>query len=193
MILEKQLYTIDDVWEMAQDPDNDHVFIELVDGELLIMTRPGRRHGLLVTNLSGYIWQYLQYNDIGELTSETGFHPASNHYTLLGPDIAFIRYERLPQPPSNKFIPTMPDLAVEIVSPSETLSGARRKAEVYLTNGTTIVWLVQPDKRGVEVCRLIDGRQLQIEFVGNDGTLTGEDILPGFELKVKQLFAVIRE
>lgn len=117
MIIEKQLYTVDDVWELAQDPDNEDQFFELVDGELFTMTRPGRRHGLLVTNITGYIWQYLQSHDIGELTSETGFHPASNRYTLLGPDIAFLRYERLPQPPSEEFIAAMPDLAVEILSP----------------------------------------------------------------------------
>jgi len=193
MIIEKQLYTIDDVWEMAQDPDNEHVFLELIDGELITMTRPGRPHGLLVSNLSGYIWQYLQSNDIGELTGEIGFHPARNRYTLLGPDIAFIRYEHLPQPPSKKFISAMPDLAVEVLSPSETFSSARRKAEIYLLNGTALVWLVQPERRGVEVCRLIEGTQLQIEFAGNDATLSGEDVLPGFELEVSKLFAVLRD
>jgi len=157
------------------------------------MTRPGRPHGVWVSNLSGYIWQYLQSNDIGELTGEIGFHPARNRYTLLGPDIAFIRYEHLPQPPSKKFISAMPDLAVEVLSPSETFSSARRKAEIYLLNGTALVWLVQPERRGVEVCRLIEGTQLQIEFAGNDATLSGEDVLPGFELEVSKLFAVLRD
>ena len=192
MIVEKQLYTIDDVWQMAQDPDNENVLFELIDGELLSTTRPGRRHGLLVTNITGYIWQYLQRHDIGELTSETGFHPADNRYTLLGPDIAFIRYERLPQPPPDKFVAAMPDLAAEILSPSDTITGARQKAEIFLRNGTTLVWLVQPERLVVEVCRLIDGTQLQIESLNRDSTLSGEGILPGFELGVSDIFAVLR-
>lgn len=192
MIVEKQLYTVDDVWEMAQDPDNENVLLELIDGELQSMTRPGRRHDLLVTNITGYIWQYLQTHDTGELTSETGFHPANNRYTLLGPDIAFIRYEKLPQPPSDKFVSTMPDLAVEILSPSDTVASARQKAEIFLRHGTTLVWLVQPEQRVVEVCHLIDGTQLRIEAIDHDGKLSGEDILPGFELEVSDIFSVLR-
>ena len=76
-------------------------------------------------------------------------------------------------------------------SPSESLIQARDKALVYLRNGTSIVWLVQPERRGVDVCRLVDGSQLQIEFISGYETLSGEDILPGFELAVDKIFAVI--
>ena len=71
------------------------------------------------------------------------------------------------------------------------MTRAREKAEVYLRNGTSVVWLVQPEKRGVEVCQLIDVSHLQIEFVGHEGTLSGGRILPGFTLDVSQIFAVL--
>ncbi len=193
MILEKQLYTIDDVWEMSQDPENEHVFIELVDGEILKMTRPSNTHGLLATEIAVYLRLFNMTHAIGQVTMESGHHPPDYQFTLLGPDVAFTRYDRMPERQPKRWVEVMPDIAVEIVSPSETLAGARRKAEVYLLNGTTIVWLVLPERRGVEVCRLLDGTQLQIEFVSSDGTLSGEGALPGFELDVSKIFAVLRD
>ena len=183
MIIEKQLYTIDDVWELAHDPGNENLQVELIDGELCSMTRPGRRHGIIATEIAGYLWLFNKTHNLGLVTVESGYHPPDYRYTLLGPDVAFTRFERMPDSPPDKFIPVMPDLAVEVLSPSDTLAKAREKAEIYLRNGTSVVWLVQPGRQGVDVCRLIDGSQLQIEFVGNDGKLSGESFLPSFELE----------
>ncbi len=191
MIVEKQIYTIDDVWELAQDPANENVFFELIDGELICETRPSRQHGLLASEIAFFLRSFTRMNDIGEVVVESGHHPPEYRYTLLGPDVAFTRHERIPDSTSDNYYPVMPDLAVEVLSPSESLSKARQKAEVYLRHGTSIVWLVQPDKRAVEVCRLIDGSRLQIELVSQDGDLSGGAVLPGFELSVRQIFAVL--
>jgi Uma2 family endonuclease len=193
MIIEKQLYTVDDVWEMAQDPANEHVFIELIDGELITMTRPGNSHGLLATELAVYLRLFNMTHKLGQVTVESGYHPPGYRFTLLGPDVAFTRYENMPERSPIPYVATMPDLAVEILSPSDTLAAARRKTEVYLLNGTALVWLVQPEKRSVEVCRLANSTNLQIELVDIDGTLSGEDILPSFELEVSKIFAVLRD
>ena len=193
MIIEKQLYTIDDVWEMAQDPENEHVFFELIDGELITMTRPRNTHGLLATEIALYLRLFNMKHEIGQVTVESGYHPPDYRYTLLGPDVAFTRYDRMPERQPEKWVSVMPDLAVEIMSPSESVAEARRKAEIYLLNGSSVVWLVQPDLLTVEVCRLIDGTQLQIESVDHDGKLGGENILPGFELNVSDIFAVLRD
>ena len=83
----------------------------------------------------------------------------------------------------------MPDLAVEIKSPSNTLAELRQKAAIYLRRETQLVWIVIPDSRGVEVCRLDANGDVEREFVAEDGALSGEDVLPGFELKLAQLFA----
>lgn len=64
----------------------------------------------------------------------------------------------------------------------------RRKAAIYLANGTQLVWLVIPDQRGVEVCRLDDEGGIQTEFIGIDGSLSGEGVLPGFQLELAALF-----
>ena len=193
MIIEKQLYTIDDVWEMAQNPAYDHVFIELIDGELIETMRPGNPHGLLATEVATYLRMFNMKHAVGQVTVESGYHPPNYVYTLLGPDVAFTRYDNMPQPQPQKFVPVMPDLAVEVLSPNDTLAEARRKAEVYLLNGTTVVWLVQPESRSVEVCRLTADGYLTIEQIDESGKLSGDDILPGFTLEVHDIFAVLRQ
>ena len=102
--------------------------------------------------------------------------------------MAFLRYDRLPQPPTDKYVSVMPDLVVEIRSPFDTLAKVRRKAEVYLRRGTTLVWIVLPKQKGVEVWRLDQSSQLRSEFLGTDDKLSGEAILPGFELEISLLF-----
>ena len=94
----------------------------------------------------------------------------------------------MPRPLPEEWIPVMPDLAVEIAAPGETLGHLRQKAAVYLRKGTSLVWIVLPAQRGVDVCRLASGARLDIEFIGADGTLSGEEALPGFALELSRLF-----
>ncbi len=188
MVIQERLFDVDDVWEMAHDPDNENIYFELIDGELFATVPPGRRHGLLATEISFYLRLFLDTHDIGEVTIESGYYSADDRHTLLGPDVAFLRYDRMPQPPTEKYVSVMPDLAVEIRSPFDTLSKARRKAEVYLRRGTTLVWIVLPKQEGVEVWRLDDSGHLRSEFLGMDDKLSGEAILPGFELEISLLF-----
>ncbi len=90
-----------------------------------------------------------------------------------------------------KYVPAMPDLAVEILSPTDTLSEVRRKARIYLANGTSLVWIILPDEKSAEVCRADDDGDMTIEFVGRDGKLSGEAILPGFTLGIERLFEIV--
>ena len=189
--VQERLLTVDDVWELSQLPEYEHTFLELIDGKLITMPRPKRIHGLLSNEIGTYLRLFNMSRYYGEVTQDSGHHPPNYRYTLLGPDVAFTRAERLPALSPDDYTPVMPDLAVEVLSPSESLIQARDKALVYLRNGTLIVWLVQPERRGVDVCRLVDGSQLQIEFISGYETLSGEDILPGFELAVDKIFAVI--
>ena len=79
----------------------------------------------------------------------------------------------------------MPDLAIEIKSPDDTIQEMRDTAAYYLANGSRLVWLVYPNYRLIEVYRL--GADIQI--LGEEDTLTGGDVLPGFELPVREVFA----
>ncbi len=193
MAIQEKLYTVDDLWAMESDPEFEHRKFYLIDGELYEDDVPGRIHALLTIEIGFHLRLYAADSRLGEATSECGFHPPESRYTALLPDVAFQRFDQLPDPPPERYVPKMPDLAVEIQSPSDTMSKLRHKAQAYLENGTTIVWLVLPKRRGVEVCRLSDGGELQSVFLGPGDTLSGDDILPGFELAISEIFAVLRD
>ena len=188
MSIQEKLYTVEDLWEMELDPDNDGRHFYVIDGELFESALPGQIQGRLAALISFHLARYNRKENLGEVTVKTGFHPPDARYTLLLPDVAYMRLARLPDPPPEAYVPEMPDLAVEILSPSDTITKARRKAEIYLQNGTTLVWLVQSKRQGVEVCRLVADSGPQLKFAGQSESLSGEGILPGFELEIDLLF-----
>lgn len=193
MAVKEKLYTVDDLWAMESDPEFEHRKFYLIDGVLYEDDVPGRIHAHVQVKIARYLDEFAEAHGQGEVTSECGFHPPETRYTAMLPDVAYQRFDRLPDPPPEGYVGQMPDLAVEIQSPSDSLSKLRHKAQTYLENGTSLVWLVQPRKRGVEVCRLSDDASLQTEFVGAGDKLSAEDILPGFELEISKIFAGLRE
>ena len=82
----------------------------------------------------------------------------------------------MPKPLPDGWFSLMPDLAVELAAPGETLGHLRQKAAAYLRHGAGLVWILLPADKGVDVCRSADGARLDIEFVGQDGVLSGEDV-----------------
>ncbi|MCY3779460.1 MAG: Uma2 family endonuclease [Chloroflexi bacterium] len=188
MVLNEKLYTVDDLWAMDHDPDLEHRKFYLIDGVLYEDEMPKRPHGRLQIRIGHFLYEYEEQFGLGEATSEVGYYPSDTRHTALLPDVAFQRFDRLPDPPPEGYVPQMPDLAVEIKSPSDTLKKLRQKARAYLENGTTIVWLVQPEKQGVEVCRLDEAGAMQSDFKRQGDLLGSYDIMPGFELAVDRLF-----
>ena len=188
MAIQEQLHTVDTVWDLAHAPENDNKRFYLIDGELFEMSPANRLHGRLAIRIGAYIMLFADEHGLGEVMVETGYHPPDDCHTLLAPDVSFVSQARISQQPQEKFIPVMPDLAVEIASPTDSLQQMRRKAAIYLDNGTSLVWIVLPAEKGIDVCRSAAGSRLDIEFVRGDGKLSGEDILPGFELEMSRLF-----
>ena len=188
MAIQERLYTVDDVWRLSQLPENEHKHFYLIDGELFWDMPPGYTHGRLEILIGHLLLVYAEEHDLGEVTGQAGYYPADDRQTLLGPDVAFIRKDAAPEDDHAKFVSRMPDLAVEIQSPSNTLAELRRKAAVYLANGTELVWLVLPERAGVEVWRVgADGEPVG-DFVARDGEISGGQVLPGFTLNLQRLF-----
>ena len=90
----------------------------------------------------------------------------------------------------------MPDIVVELLEPwDDGLAGSalESRSRVYLRKGTSLFWLVRPAERGIDVsCKDTAGR-MQTESLGIEDKLSGHDILPGFELPVSDIFAVLRD
>ncbi len=188
MAIQEKLYTVDDLWAMESDPEFEHRKFYLIDGVLYEDEMPKRPYARLQVRISHFLYEYEERFELGEVTSECGFHPPNTRHTALLPDVAYQRYTRLPDPPPEDYVPEMPDLAVEIQSPSDTMSKLRHKAQAYLENGTAIVWLVLPQRRGVEVCRLGEDSAIHFEFKGQGNLLGGYEFMRGFELAVNKLF-----
>ena len=99
------------------------------------------------------------------------------------PDVAFVSLAQMPDDLS-KIFPNPPDLAVEVVSPSDAFRSGVRKALDYLEAGTKMVWIVEPTSQTVRVYR----SETPIRVLGINDTLTGEDVVEGFSCQVAQLF-----
>ncbi len=180
--------TIDDVCRLQQRLEYKDERFELINGELITMSPVNNLHGILAVDIAYFIKAYTLETEAGTVGTERGFYPAKDRSTLLAPDVSYIRKGRQQDPRAETFIGFMPDLAVEIASPSNTLAELREKAAIYLRNGSRLVWLVLPAQKAVEVCRLAQDGEITIEFIGRKGQLSGDDVLPGFTLELRALF-----
>ena len=169
--------------EFEQMPDGER--FELVNGALQEMAPTGGRHGRLAGRLTKSIMDYLEVNQVGELYIESGFIIAKQPDTVLAPDIAVVRLDRLlTEDQQIGFLDQVPDLAVEIVSPGDRIGKILGKAAIYLEAGTPVVWAVDPQKQRVMIWSDIQ----PVQVLGPNDTLDGGDLLPGFQLPLADLF-----
>jgi Uma2 family endonuclease len=160
---------------------------ELVRGTLLMMSPASPVQGRYAARITAALVAYLDEHDLGEVyTAEPGFKlQSAPQETVRCPDVAFVRRERIPHAAQQAgFWELAPDLAVEIISPSETAAYVQEKVQDYLAAGTRIVWLVYPTTQTVIEYRG-DG---SIRQIGSDGSLEGGDVLPGLRYPLQRLF-----
>ena len=184
-VLERQI-DADAYIEMQLLPEFRADEYELINGEMVKMTAPGVDHGLLAGVMFVFLWSHATEFDLGTTAVEAGFRSTYDRQLVLRPDVAFISYATLPKNRRKGLSPVMPDLAVEIASPSDTRTAMRQKSELYLRNGTRLVWLVFPDDERVEV----HSNSGESQSLGADDSLSGGDVLPGFELELRRLFSL---
>ena len=153
---------------------------ELIDGEVVQMAPAGAEHGDVAGEFLRRIANHVIDHRLGKVyAAETGFILRRNPDHVRAPDVAFVRTERLPSGVRRGFFDGPPDLAVEVVSPSDTLSEVRAKVDDWLASGTISVWVVDPPNRSIEVYR----QGNQIFRYRNSVELCDEPTLPGFVLR----------
>jgi Uma2 family endonuclease len=177
-----KLMTVDELWRM---PENGRYY-ELVKGELHPMPPSGGEHGDVTMNLSAPMWTHATVQDLGKVVAaETGFVLERDPDTVRGSDIAFIRKDRIPAAGlPKKYIPFAPDVAVEVVSPTDSLKKVEEKVAEWLAAGTKLVWVVMPKRRVIKVYRSMT----DVTILTDKDELDGGDVMPGFHLPVAQVF-----
>ena len=143
--------------------------------ELERLPETGKRTDVVVT-LAAIMKEYVRARNLGRVLAETGFVLATNPDTVRGPDISFVRRERVPDPIPRGFARFSPDLAIEVWSPDDRPGKVLEKVADYLSAGTQLIWVVDPDRRQARVYRA-DGTMVT---VNENEPLDGEDVLPGF-------------
>ncbi|HBI41351.1 MAG TPA: Uma2 family endonuclease [Planctomycetales bacterium] len=178
----QKLITAEEFIKMP-DPD-DGSRQELVQGVVITMPPPKGRHGVCCNKVGRLIGNYVEANKLGFTTcNDAGFISERAPDSVRGPDVAFYSRQRVSEIPEGYF-EVSPDLAVEVLSPSDPHTRVQEKVRHYLKHGVSMVWLVDPELRIVTVYR----RQEHARTLEETDTLAGEDVLPGFSCCVAEFF-----
>lgn len=173
------------VEEFAKLPEEDGYRIELVRGMMVREPQPGGRHGRLVTRILRSLDAHTRQTGAGEVLTHMGFRLPTTPPSVRGPDVAFLRAERVPDEMPVGFWEGAPDLAVEVLSPSNRWSQIEEKVADYLDSGAAAVWVVDGAKQRVHAYHSADSALV----LSGDDVLEDTELLPGFRLAMGELFA----
>lgn len=150
------------------------------------MAPAGNVHGYIAANFLGPLQLHARNNHLGRVyAAETGFRLSSDPDTVRAPDVAFVtraRIEEVGEVPG--YWPGAPDLAVEVVSPSDTHTEVTEKSLAWLEAGCSMVLAIDPSQRAVTVYRSLE----DIRILTDQDAIDGGDVVPGFGLPVAELF-----
>ncbi len=158
---------------------------ELVRGRLLVREPAGGRHGAVANQVAYRLTSHVESTGAGRVyAAETGFTISRDPDTVRAPDVAFIAAARLPASDPIGFFEGAPDLAVEVLSPGDRPGEVHEKVADWLSAGARLVWVIDPERRVARVYRA-DGSDTALD---GDGTLSGEDVLPGLGLPLPDVW-----
>jgi Uma2 family endonuclease len=179
----RQQVTADDLSLM---PDDGFRY-ELVKGELRRMNPAGNVHGRVTMSVAWRLAQYVEENQLGTVyAAETGFRLASDPDTVRAPDVAFVSRARVEMVGEVEgFWPEAPELAVEVVSPDDSYTDVEEKVFDWLDVGTKMVVVINPRQRSSTVYK----SPTDIIALAEADVLDGGEIVPGFELAIREIFA----
>jgi Uma2 family endonuclease len=167
-------------------PEHDLIRVELAGGRLVREPAPGFRHGRVAARINRILWEAGEGPGHGRVFFDMGFLLTADPPTVRVPDVAFVSAARLAAQASDDevFLPIAPDLAVEVLSPSNSASEIQRKAFEYLDAGARLVWIVDPSAASVTVYRARN----DIRVLGAGETLDGTAAIPELEVEATELF-----
>lgn len=161
-------------------------FERSAQGEVIIMAPAGSETGARNMSISGQLWQWLQQYGRGEaFDSSAGFRLPTG--AILSPDASWIaqaRWDALSPEQRQRFAPLCPDFVIELRSRTDELGTLQAKMQEYITNGAQLGWLIDPHNCKVEIYR----PEQPVEVLDEPQLVSGEPILPGFQLDLERIF-----
>lgn len=179
-VLERQV-TAAEFEAFLQLPENQDRLFELIHGDI-VEKMSTEEHGIIVINIGIAIGVFVKQRQLGRVGTEVRYKMPKDRLNSRIPDLSFNSGQRPVVREGS--VPQMPDLAVEIKSPNDTIKQMREKADYYLANGSHLVWLVFPSKRYVEVYQL----DSEMEVMLGGDMLDGGEVLPGSTMSVAEVF-----
>ena len=182
MSTQKTLLTADEFFRLYSHKDGKY---ELVDGEVVEIAPVFRRHGRTASNIATAFNIYSRRTGVGWSEVEVGYTVRSGPDTVRGPDVSLVLGSRTQDDEHESgFVIGSPDIAVEVVSPSNTAAEIERKVAEYLAAGSQRVWIAYTSTRTVAVHR---ANGTTINYAGDD-VITDEELLPGFTPPLSEIF-----
>jgi Uma2 family endonuclease len=174
--------TVRDYEELPEDPANR---LELRAGLLIREPPPGMLHSRVQGRLVHRLWAHVEPRRLGAVLVDAGFILAVDPATIRIPDLAFVKRDRIPASGYGSGMWQMaPDLAIEILSPSNRPRAMEEKLADYKSAGTGEVWLIDAEAKTVTIHHARD----RVRVLESKGMLRS-DLIPGFEISLLDLFA----
>jgi Uma2 family endonuclease len=181
--------------ELPEPMETDQALYELVNGQRVEMPPMSVRAAMVASSLVAELNAFTKGKDVGQVFPEMLFRiPLTDDSSReRRPDIAFVSYQswpvESPQDPDANAWEVIPDLAVEVISPSERAEDQREKVLEYFRVGVRCVWVVFPKLRLIDVYE----SPTRVQILTETDTLRGDPVLPGFELTLANLFEIARQ
>lgn len=174
------LVTAEELYAMGPDAR-----FELLEGVLVEYPFHSGLHGAATGRLVASMGLFLRVGHRGELlTGQVGCILQRNPDTVLAPDLVFVRGDRLGDQPEDGFLLVVPDLVAEVLDPWDSETWIEQKRRIYLDAGVERVWIVDPGRRELTTY----DRLHPMARYGLDDNVPSGDLLPGFELRIGDLF-----
>jgi Uma2 family endonuclease len=158
---------------------------ELIKGEIIYLMPTGHPHGFYEINFATPLSIFVRKHKLGRvLGGEVGIYTQRRPDTVRGADVAFISHERFAQVQSKSFLGVCPELIVEVMSPDDTWTEVNEKLEEYFAVGAKLIWVLDPRRQRLHVYRTLT----DLDVLTVQDTLTGGEVLPGFQVPVAELF-----
>lgn len=182
-----KLMTAEEFFDWANLPENRDRRFELEKGEIVEVSLPGERHGVVCANVAWILGNYIRQQGKGYVCSnDMGLVLEREPDTVRGPDVALYTTMKRYGDLNPKLAQRMPTLVVEVLSPSDRPNRMMKRIKEFLNRGVSLVWLLDPEARDLTAHRL----QQPNQFFGEEDELTGLEELPGFRCQVREFFSL---